>query len=71
MIHAILITVNPEIFARILFSKMALKDTFATFKISRLGYDLIPISVNDRMISPFREVLFYAMFHKNKTHTKI
>ena len=26
-------TVNPEIFARILFSQMALKDIFAVFKI--------------------------------------
>ena len=26
-------TVNPKIFARILFSRMALKDIFATFKI--------------------------------------
>ena len=26
-------TVNAEIFARILFSRMALKDVFATFKI--------------------------------------
>ena len=38
-------TVNPEIFARILFSRMTLKDIFATFKND------LPISVNDRMIS--------------------
>ena len=31
------ITVNPEIFARILFSQMALKDIFATFKIRDQG----------------------------------
>ena len=31
------ITVNPEIFARILISRMALKDIFATFKIRDEG----------------------------------
>ena len=32
-------TVNPEIFARILFSRYALKEIFATLK-SRLWHDL-------------------------------
>ena len=30
-------TVNPEVFARILFSQIALKDIFATLKIRDLG----------------------------------
>ena len=39
-----------------------------------LGHDL-PLSVNDRVISPFHEILFsrnlaYAKFHKNKTLEK-
>ena len=42
-----------EIFARILFSRTAFKHVFAMLK-SRLGHDL-PMSVNDRVISPFRE----------------
>ena len=52
-------TVNPEILARILFSRMGLKDN------SRLWHDL-PISVNDRIISPFLED-----FRENKTLAKI
>ena len=47
-----LITVNSEIFARILFSRIALKHIFSTLKIQQ-ERDL-PISVNDRMISPIR-----------------
>ena len=47
-------TVYSEIFARILFSRIALKDIFATLKNSRLSHDL-PSSVNDRMISLFCE----------------
>ena len=31
------VTVNPEIFARILFSPIALKDIFATLKIRYYG----------------------------------
>ena len=45
-------TVNSEIFVRILFSRIALKDIFATFKICDLGNDL-PTSINDKVISPF------------------
>ena len=35
---------------------LGLKNIFATVKKSRLGYDL-PTSVNDRVISPFRQGL--------------
>ena len=42
-------TVNPEIFARILFSQIALKKYLKQVKYSRLGHDL-PISVNNRVI---------------------
>ena len=40
-------TVNSEIFARILFSRIALKDIFAKYKKSRLWHDL-PASVKDK-----------------------
>ena len=52
-------TVNSEIFARMLFSRIALKDIFATLTIMRPGQDL-PIPVNDRVISPFREGLIFT-----------
>ena len=45
------ITVNSEIFARILFSRIALKDIYVMFKLHDKG-----ISVNDRVILSFREV---------------
>ena len=41
----------------ILFSRVVLKDVFATFN-SQLGHDL-PILVNDRMILPFPEGLIF------------
>ena len=59
------VTVNPGNFVRILFSQLALKDIVKTGKISRLGYDL-PISVVDRVISPFCEDFY---FHET-THIK-
>ena len=52
-------TVNSEIFARILFSRISVKDIFATLKISRLRHDL-PISVNDRVVLPFHEDFIFA-----------
>ena len=52
-------TVNSEIFERILFSQIALKDIFVTLKNSRLRHDL-PISVNDRVILPFHEDFIFA-----------
>ena len=67
-----LITVNSEIFARILFSRIALKHIFSTLKI-RQGRDL-PISVNDRMISPIHEDFIFAKLRKfceNNTLAKI
>ena len=48
-------TVNPEFFARILFSRIALKDKFAIENFA-IMYDL-PLSIIDRVISSFREVL--------------
>ena len=51
--------VNSEIFARILLSQIAFKDIFATLKNSRLEHDL-PVSVNDRVIWPFREGFSFA-----------
>ena len=46
-------TVDSTIFARILFSRIALKH-FSDVKNSRLRQDLA-ISINDRVILPFRE----------------
>ena len=51
-------TVNPEIFARILFSRIALRHIWDV-KNSRQGHDL-PISVNDRVISAFREDFIFT-----------
>ena len=48
-----LTTVNPEIFARILFSRIALKDIFVALKFA-IFHDL-RILVNYRVVSPFRE----------------
>ena len=56
------ITVNPEIFARILFSRMALKDILATLKIRNKGHDF-PISVKDRIILPFHEDFIFTKLH--------
>ena len=59
-------TVNPEIFASVLFSLNIFYlinslhvDIFAAFKNSRLVHDLL-ISVNDRMISPFRKDFIFT-----------
>ena len=52
-------TGNSEIFARILFSRIALKRHICDVNNSCLGQDL-PISVNDRVISPFREGLIFT-----------
>ena len=59
---------------RTLFSRIALKDIFATLKMqnARLGHDL-PTSVNDRVISTFGEgfiFMAYVKFHENKTLAK-
>ena len=43
----------------ILFSRIALKDIFATLKIRELGHGL-PTSVNERVISAFREGLIFT-----------
>ena len=59
-------TVNPEIFARILFSRIALKDISVTLNIrARLGKDLLA-SVNDRVISPFREEFIFTKLREKK-----
>ena len=65
-------TVSPEIFARILFSQIALKCIFASLK-SLLGPDS-PISVKDRVILAFGEDFIFkktAKFREYKTLTKI
>ena len=52
-------TVNSDIFARILFSQIAFKDIFEALEIRDLGMIYVrisvSISVNDRVILPFRE----------------
>ena len=52
-------TINSEIFARILFWRIALKDIFVTVKKSRLMHDL-PTLVNDRVTSPFHEGIIFT-----------
>ena len=64
----------PEIFARVLFSRIALKDILAKFKLP-LGHDL-PISVIDRVISRgfcfLRNFAYMRIqFHEKKTPAKI
>ena len=51
-------TVNPEIFTRILISRIPLK-TYFDRKISRLWYDS-PISIVERVISPFCEDFIFT-----------
>ena len=52
-------TVNPEFFARILFSGIAIKRHICDSKNSRLGHDL-HTSGNDSVISAFREDLIFT-----------
>ena len=55
---------------RNLFLRIALKGIFAALKIRDEG--ILSISVNDRVICPFREdILQLVKFHENKTLTKI
>ena len=61
MCRSLLYTVNLEIFARILFSRIALKDIFVTLKDLRLEHDL-HISVND---------IVNSAFHKDFIFTKL
>ena len=58
---------NLEIFARILFSGIVFKNGHIyAIKNSRLGHDL-PVSVNDRVISPYQEsFIFVKIKHSQK-----
>ena len=60
-------TVNLEIFTRILFSRIALRD-ICYVEILQLGHDSPIISKRQSDFSYFRA---YAKFCKNKTHPKI
>ena len=54
-------TVTSEIFSRVLFPRITLKDIFATLQIR--DYDMIYnviTSVGGRVISPFCEVFIYT-----------
>ena len=69
-------TVNLEIFARILFSRIAFKDIFATLEIRDLGMIYVRISVNERVFLPFREGFNFTKLRickvsRNKTLAKI
>ena len=64
------ITVDSEIFARFLFSRKTLKDILVTLKNPRLRQDL-PISINERVILPFREGFIFTKFRENKVLAKI
>ena len=66
-----ILNVNPEFFARILFSQIALKDIFVTLKIH--DYGMIYIYRHDRVVSAFREYLIFTKlrkFRENKTLAK-
>ena len=67
-LHISLNTVNPEIFAIILFSRIALKYIFTTLKNHDYGMIYLPISVNDRVISAFHDFILRS---KNKILAKI
>ena len=54
-------TVDSEIFARILFSQKALKN-ISDVKNLRLRQDL-PLSINRRVLLPFREGFIFTKFH--------
>ena len=56
------VTLNPEIFARILFSRIALKDIFCDAKNSRLEHDL-HISLSGREISAFCGDFIFSKLH--------
>ena len=58
ILHRFNCAVNLEIFARILFSRIALKTYLGSLNL-QLGHDL-PISVNDRLISPYRESFIFT-----------
>ena len=47
------------IFARTLFSRIALNDIFTTLDFRKLGHDL-PISLSDRNTSPLREGFIFT-----------
>ena len=55
-------TVDSEIFARILFSGIALKD-ISDVKNLRLKQDL-PISINNRVVLSFREGFIFTKLHE-------
>ena len=60
-------TVDSEIFASILFSRIALKDILVMCKIRQC----LLISINDRVILPFREgFIFMRSFAKMKSSRK-
>ena len=61
-------TVNSEILARILFSRKAQR-TFVKLKKSRIGHDL-PTSVNDSVISPFREGFIFTKLRSSEVSRK-
>ena len=55
-------TVNLTIFAIILFSRIALKDVFATLKKLQIWHDL-PTFLRDKVLSPFRKGFFCETLH--------
>ena len=58
MYHIVMFTVNSEILAGILFSRMTLKAIFCLLKMVT-RHDL-RLSVNDRVISPFHEGFIFT-----------
>ena len=62
-------TVNPEIFARILFIANSVKSHFCQVKNLRLCRDL-PTSVNDKEFSPFRKGFIFVKLRICKVSRK-
>ena len=67
-IFILTIAVNSEIFPRILFSRIALKDIFATLK-SQIGQNLTT-SVNNRVILPIRVGFIFTKLREIKLSRK-
>ena len=63
-------TVNLEIFARILFSRIELKDKFSMPINSSLWY-VLPLSVDDRVISLFLEGFIFTKLKPSRKFSNL
>ena len=63
-------TVDSEIFARVFFFANSIKRHISDVKNSRLRQDL-PISINERVILPFREGFIFTKLRTMRSFAKI